>query len=123
MMALLYQDEPWMDDAACRGSVAETGSYDDFFQRKDGSTTASVARSKYELCADCPVAFECFDYAARIEAVGGVWGGMDPDPRRRMLNRYGTAAKARKAHAAHLKELRRVRDVKVARIEREKRLA
>lgn len=119
-MTLVYQDEPWMEKAACRGAVYDHGNYDEFWQRKDASS-ASVTRTKFEMCATCPVAFECFEYADRIEAIGGIWGGMDPDPRRRMVNRFGSAQKAKAAHAAHIKELRRTRDRRLAKME--KRLA
>lgn len=110
-----------MEDAACRGAVYDTGSYDAFFQKRDNSNAPDITRTKYDQCAVCPVAYDCFEYAARIEANGGIWGGMDPEPRRRLLNRFGTAAKARNAHAGYLRELRRTRDRKIAKLE--KRLA
>lgn len=121
LVTLLFQEEQWQEDAACRGRAAEEG-YDPYFQSKGGGNS-DITRTKYEQCADCPVAFECFEYADRIDAQGGIWGGMDPEPRRHMVNRFGSAVKARNAHAGYIRELRRTRDRKLAKMNQRKKLA
>lgn len=41
------------------------------------------------VCEGCPVAVECGAYAIVHHIQYGVWGGMDPNQRRRVKQRYG----------------------------------
>jgi hypothetical protein len=121
LVTLIFQEEPWQEDAACKGVVEEHGNYDAFWQPNKEAGSTATTRTKYERCASCPVAWECFEYADRIDAQGGIWGGMDGEPRRKLVNQYGSAAKARDAHARYLSGLRSKRDRRVVEIERAER--
>ena len=59
-----FHDEPWFDEAACKGMG------DDNFILDRGKNANAGKR----VCATCPVTAECFDYAQRTGSVG-IWGG------------------------------------------------
>lgn len=78
-MAELYAlaqdpDVAWMDWAIC----PETDP-DAFFPGKGGSLRRVKA-----ICDDCPVQFECLDYALSHPELEGVWGGIGEVERSRM---------------------------------------
>ena len=62
----------WQRTAACRGMGSDV-----FFLVR--GTPAVAARA---ICAGCPVAVECADFA-RVTASVGVWAGSTDDERRR----------------------------------------
>jgi hypothetical protein len=74
---------PWpadaiTDDAACRGSLAvmygvERGS------RRDGLDWEPAR----QICARCPVRDACLAHALDNDERDGMWGGLDPEERRR----------------------------------------
>lgn len=105
---LLQEDESWKDSAACADAAAEAGTYDDYFPENGASLV------KFTQCANCPVAFDCLEYSDRINAQGGLWGGMSGDARRRFLNLHDTKdPRTRGVHAAYLKTLRIQADKKL----------
>ncbi len=59
--------EEWRDDAACRGVGPGR-----FFSDRGDSESVEAAKA---LCDSCPVARECFDYAATERIRFGIWGG------------------------------------------------
>lgn len=66
-----------MKQGACRGIVGQrqgdvnrAAPYNPFFPERGQSTT--VAK---DICGECPVVFECGDYADRNRIEWGVWGG------------------------------------------------
>ncbi|MGY1823752.1 WhiB family transcriptional regulator [Geodermatophilus sp. SYSU D00079] len=63
-----------------------SGRPDDWYE--DGTPPGRAA----ELCAGCPVAAECLAAALAGREVFGVWGGMDPQMRRRLLRQQGCRA-------------------------------
>lgn len=66
---------PWAEDAACLHADPEA-----FFPEKGGSSTAAM-----QMCADCPVADDCLDYAMQSPVVlYGIWGGTSERERQRM---------------------------------------
>ncbi len=71
--------EAWRDAAACanRDDV-------DFFPTPDDSE--EIARAK-ALCATCPVADECLDFALETNQSDGIWGGLLPVERAALLRR------------------------------------
>ncbi|MGH8898970.1 MAG: WhiB family transcriptional regulator [Egibacteraceae bacterium] len=71
-------DRPaWHAKAAC----AEL-STDDFFPvGSTGPASDQIARAK-AICAACPVAVQCLDYALDTGQTDGVWGGKSEDERR-----------------------------------------
>jgi WhiB family transcriptional regulator, redox-sensing transcriptional regulator len=80
--------DSWQDDAACRGSDTSV-----FFPASEADAGAAQA-----ICATCPVAEACLEYAIATRQPDGVWGGLTPSERHRLLRRRQKAA--RKARAA-----------------------
>lgn len=74
-VARLFTPPPsWQADALCAQTDPEI-----FFPEKGGSTAEAE-----KVCARCPVAAECLDYALDNDERFGVWGGATL-PRRRRL--------------------------------------
>jgi WhiB family redox-sensing transcriptional regulator len=80
----------WYDDAACRD--AET---DVFFPKSDADTEAAKA-----ICAACPVREECLEFAIETRPSDGVWGGLTPIERHRLIRRRQKAARKGRTAAA-----------------------
>jgi WhiB family redox-sensing transcriptional regulator len=78
----------WQDDAACRGADNAV-----FFPVAEAD-----AGPAQEICATCPVAQECLEYAINTRQPDGVWGGLTATERHRLIRRRQKAA--RKARAA-----------------------
>ncbi|MGH8895631.1 MAG: WhiB family transcriptional regulator [Egibacteraceae bacterium] len=71
-------DRPaWQAHAACAGMPVE-----DFFPA--GSTGPALDRiaCAKAVCAVCPVAGDCLDFALDTGQTDGVWGGLSEDERR-----------------------------------------
>jgi WhiB family transcriptional regulator, redox-sensing transcriptional regulator len=64
--APMFEHEPWMDRARCRGVPVEL-----FFPGR-GSAAPALA-----VCRGCEVAAECGALADRLGEDTGVWGGRD----------------------------------------------
>lgn len=79
--------EPWMARAACAGADTNL-----FFPERGESTSEAKA-----ICASCPVAGDCLDYALRTNQRHGIWGGTSERDRRR--SRRAEARRATKAAA------------------------
>lgn len=67
--------EPWQERGVCR--QVDIG--DMFFPDKGGST-----KEAKRICAVCPVAAECLQYALDHDERFGIWGGFSERERRRM---------------------------------------
>ncbi len=81
----------WFDDAACRDADTDV-----FFPKSDADAEAAKA-----ICAVCPVREECLEFAVETRPSDGVWGGLTPIERHRLIRRRQKAArKARKPAAA-----------------------
>jgi len=65
----------WMADGKCREYPAGT-----FFPR-DGVGVIIAQR----ICATCPVASQCLEYALENHVDHGIWGGCSERERRRIL--------------------------------------
>lgn len=63
----------WADDANCRNMDTRI-----FFPTNDGSNVDPFVR---EVCAECPVNFECLWYANETSTDHGVFAGMSPKQR------------------------------------------
>ncbi len=72
-------DAGWRESAACSGVESDT-----FFP---ASEEESAARAAKKICAECPVAEACLQYALATNQAAGVWGGLDAGERRRMRRR------------------------------------
>lgn len=71
--------EPWMDEGLCAQTDPE-----EFFPEKGGPTRAAKA-----VCAVCPVAAECLDYALKRGERYGIWGGLSERERRKVSKALG----------------------------------
>ena len=82
--ALGFTREPWVASAACRGADTAV-----FFTEQGEATAPAKA-----ICATCPVADECLDYALRNGERHGVWGGKSGRERRRMRGEQGLTGRS-----------------------------
>jgi WhiB family transcriptional regulator, redox-sensing transcriptional regulator len=81
----------WQADAACRGADNAV-----FFPVAEADSGPAKA-----ICATCPVAEQCLEYAIETRQPDGVWGGLTGTERHRLIRRRQKAArKARAAQAA-----------------------
>jgi len=71
-------DRDWMNQAACLGRTDL-----DWFDLDCGNQEAS------RVCYSCPVIEPCLDYAIRIEAHDGIWGGLSGGTLTAMQQRKG----------------------------------
>lgn len=72
-------DENWREDAACAGVDTSI-----FFPAGEDEQLNAEAKS---ICAACPVADLCLQYALATNQTEGVWGGMTGPERRRLRRR------------------------------------
>jgi WhiB family redox-sensing transcriptional regulator len=79
-------DAEWMADGKCRDMPPSV------FFPSDGLGVQVAQR----ICADCPVADACLEYALANRIDHGVWGGRSERERRRILR----ARRARRVTAA-----------------------
>ena len=70
-------DAAWMAEGKCRTVAPET------FFPSDGLGVIRAQR----VCASCPVASQCLEYALDNHIDHGVWGGKSERERRRILRR------------------------------------
>jgi WhiB family transcriptional regulator, redox-sensing transcriptional regulator len=70
-------DTEWMADGKCREVPPAT------FFPSDGLGVQSAQK----ICAECPVADACLEYALANHIDHGVWGGRSERERRRILRR------------------------------------
>ena len=73
-------DAEWMADGKCRDMPPSV------FFPSDGLGVQVAQR----ICADCPVADACLEYALANRIDHGVWGGRSERERRRILRRRRT---------------------------------
>lgn len=77
----------WRDRAACRDDGRDT-----FFA--DGYATIEkqkLVRAAKAICADCPVALQCLQYAIEHDIRYGIWGGLTATERGRLVrSAHGT---------------------------------
>lgn len=74
----LINREPWQAEGVCR--QVDIG--DLFFPEKGGST-----KEAKRICAGCPVAAQCLEYALSHDERFGIWGGFSERERRQMKRR------------------------------------
>jgi WhiB family redox-sensing transcriptional regulator len=70
-------DSEWMQRGKCRDLSPS------IFFPSDGLGVQAAQR----ICAECPVASECLEYALTERVDHGVWGGKSERERRRILRR------------------------------------
>jgi WhiB family redox-sensing transcriptional regulator len=77
-------DADWMERGLCRDIAPSV------FFPSDG-VGVEIARA---ICADCPVARPCLEYALENKIDHGVWGGCSERERRRIARQRRIAAQA-----------------------------
>lgn len=75
-----WGDDTWRSDAACRGSQLKY-----FFPDKTSSITYFQVNSAKKICITCPVRVPCLKFAVENNLVFGVYGGVSPRDRRKMV--------------------------------------
>ena len=73
------RNERWKEDAVCLGADP------DIFFPELGRT----AHDARQVCAVCPVAEECLQYAVQNDIKYGVWGGLSERELQRYRHRRG----------------------------------
>ena len=74
----------WQYLGACRDMDTEL-----FFhpEGERGSTRRRRAEAAKAICASCPVLEQCREHALRVQEPYGVWGGVNEEERREIINR------------------------------------
>lgn len=72
-------DASWSQQAACRQPGVDAELF--FPVSESGPALREIAAAK-AICARCPVAAACRDWALRSGEVAGIWGGTTPSERR-----------------------------------------
>jgi WhiB family redox-sensing transcriptional regulator len=85
LWALKDADMTWRDDAYCLGSSPEL-----FYFEAGQSKRKNYAVN--EFCAKCDVRERCLEFALNNEERFGVWGGLTPAERNRILSDRRKAA-------------------------------
>ena len=80
----------WFDDASCQGVDTDV-----FFPASEAQAGAAK-----EICASCPVREECLQFALDTRPADGVWGGLTPTERHRLIRRRQKAARKQAGAAA-----------------------
>ena len=80
----------WQAEAACRDADTAV-----FFPVSDND--AGPAR---EICANCPVAEQCLEWALEVRPSDGVFGGLTPIERHRLIRRRQKAERKSRKDAA-----------------------
>jgi WhiB family redox-sensing transcriptional regulator len=80
----------WYADAACRDIDTTV-----FFPASDAKAEEAKA-----ICAACPVREACLDFAIETRQPEGVWGGLTPIERHRLIRRRQKALRKERARAA-----------------------
>lgn len=72
--------EAWHDDGACNGTSG------DWVSPANRHTNRYRAKQlELAVCAQCPVQAECLAFALETKETNGIWGGMFPDERKRLV--------------------------------------
>lgn len=89
-LALGAADYGWRADALCRDTDPEL-----FFPvGTTGQALVQIDRAKH-VCGQCPVKFDCLEFALDTNQDSGIWGGLSEEERRSI--RRQRAARARSA--------------------------
>lgn len=68
----------WRDDAACR-DMPSTAWFPETFGPNNGVPAKAI-------CAGCEVRDECLEYAIKNNETDGIWGGLNPRERQRLVD-------------------------------------
>jgi len=72
----------WRKRSACKGQSSRAA--DPWYPEDDDYSQEStwIART---ICASCPVREMCLEYAIETGQQHGIWGGLDPEERRKVV--------------------------------------
>ncbi len=82
-MAVRTGDDTWQRKAACRGPES-TLFFAPTLPEARADRDAREERAK-RICRECSVRGECLEYALRIREPHGIWGGLNEQERRGLL--------------------------------------
>ena len=85
----LGESQDWRQEGMC----AQTDP-DLFFPDRGDSRSRKLAK---EICADCPVAQQCLDFALETDQEYGIWGGTTALDRRRIREAESRKRRRRRA--------------------------
>jgi len=78
-LALGNADYSWRRDAICRDTDPEL-----FFPiGTTGQALLQIAKAK-SVCCECPVQYECLEFAMETNQDTGIWGGVSEEERRQI---------------------------------------
>ena len=80
-------DDTWRGRAACRGTALGV-----FFPEEDRPGARSSVAAAKAICASCPVADPCREWAMGHPTEVGIWGGLTEAERRALRRRKRTVA-------------------------------
>jgi WhiB family redox-sensing transcriptional regulator len=83
-MSVYQLDESWQRKAACRGPRANLFFPPNHFEKK--ADRLNRERQAKAICATCPVAQQCLEYAVSIQEPFGVWGGLNEVERKELYS-------------------------------------
>lgn len=69
----------WQDDAECAEIASE------FFFPDEDNLIAGNYKVARTICAGCPVKVQCLEYAVANDERFGMWGGLKPGERSRLV--------------------------------------
>jgi WhiB family redox-sensing transcriptional regulator len=70
----------WQDDAECAESGPEF-----FFPDEDNRTAGNYTAARV-ICGRCPVKVQCLEYALANDERSGMYGGLTPAERKRLVS-------------------------------------
>jgi WhiB family redox-sensing transcriptional regulator len=77
--------EIWQIEAACRGPQARVFFPPSYSERRDERARREL--NAKAICAECHVRADCLRYAIEIREQHGIWGGMNEDERKILMER------------------------------------
>ncbi len=88
-LALANADYTWRRRAICRDTDPDV-----FFPvGTTGYALLQIDKAK-GICAQCPVAIDCLDYALETNQDSGIWGGTSEDERRVLRRQFAARQRA-----------------------------
>lgn len=84
-MGVHTTDQAWQLRAACRGPESKLFFPPGALERRE-ERQARERRAK-AICATCPVRGPCLEYALAIREPHGIWGGLNEQERRVLIER------------------------------------
>ena len=83
-MSAQVADPTWQMKAACRGPQAAVFFPPPQFERK--ADRLERERRAKAICGECPARQECLEYALEIREPHGIWGGLNENERRSLID-------------------------------------